>query len=554
MKKIAVTLMLMCCFLINTVASASMILEYDGGVHNYTGAVYELAVNGKTLSDLPLEPIIFNDRALVPVREVFEALGAKVDYEESDKSIIISYGKKSVGLKIGSYYATVDKKKKTIPDKVAPRLIAKWGESAKTMVPVRFISESVGLDVDFVEDKGLISISDGTVRPSANPTLKPTESPMPSFDNKLNKLTYSEKDGVVTITVFASNEIGNISKAAVTASGVLYTDVDKASYSVDNKTEVLLGAVKAVRFGQHETATRIALDTENMEKYSVSLSADRKAVVIKVSSDKNADVTPNETPEPTASPSAKPSSKPTANPSASPSASPTPSATPKPIKYNSEKIVVIDAGHGGSDPGASGYLMTEEEKEAYYAALESTEVILPTMKPGTGKKYDEKDIALTVAKKVRDNLKDNGIKVIMTRDKDVYPTLDARPELANEEGAVIFVSIHLNSTTSAVTAAKGIEVYYSEQNNDDDISLTSKQLATILLDKVLDSTDAKSRGVKTGNLLVNRKCMMPSALIEIGFMNNPDELELMATESYQDKLAAGISQGIIAAHKKVKLP
>ncbi len=552
MKKMAITLFLLCCFLMNTVASASLLLEYDGGIHNYTGAVYDLKVNGKTLSDLPLEPIIFNDRALVPVREVFEALGAEVDYEETDKSITIDYDDTTVRLRIGSVTARVNGKNKTIPDKVAPRLIAKWGESAKTMVPVRFISESVGLKVDFDEDEGIISVSDGTtsVRPTANPTASPTATPAPVLTNKLNKLKYDEEDGVVTVTVSASDSIEKISDAAVTSSNVLYVDVYGASYTTDNKTEVNLGAVKAVRFGLHEESTRIAVDTENMKKYSVALSADRKSVVIKVSEDEEADVEPDETPAPTTSP------KPTTSPSASPSASPSPTATatPKPIKYSEEKIVVIDAGHGGSAPGAIGYLMTDEEKEAYYAALESTEPILSTMAPGTGKKHNEKDIVLSVAKKVKEIIEDKGVNVIMTSKGDTYPTLESRPELANTKGAVLFVSIHANSTNYDVTAAQGIEVYYSEQNNDDDLGVTSKQLSNALLDSLTKFTNAKSRGVKTGNLLVNRKCLMPSSLIEIGFLNNPDELELMASDSYQDKLAAGITQGVLSIWKKVELP
>ena len=144
--------------------------------------------------------------------------------------------------------------------------------------------------------------------------------------------------------------------------------------------------------------------------------------------------------------------------------------------------------------------------------------------------------------------------MILTREGDTYPTLDSRPELANEEGAVIFVSIHLNSTVSPVTGAKGIEVYYSTQNNDDELGITSKELAQEILECVIDSTDAFSRGVKSGNLLVNRKCRMPSALIEIGFMNNPVELELMIDEDYQDKLAMGIARGIIEMHEMVEIP
>lgn len=560
MKKIATTLCLIGCLFVNTVASASMILEYDGSVHNYTGNIYSLSVNGKTLSDLPLEPIIFNDRALVPVREIFEELGADVDYDAIRKLVAVSYKNKVVRLEIGSSVATVNGKKCEIPDNASPKLIAKWGHSAKTMVPVRFISENIGLDVEFDSEKGHIEVSDIKARPSSNPTSTPT--PEDSSEVKINKISSVYEDDVVEIRVSANGVIEEISKPSVTASGVLFVDAYGVKYIVDNTTAVDLGPVKAVRVGLHDDCTRVAIDTEDMKKYSVALSTDKKEIIFKISADENADIELDETPapttkpsaSPTTSPTASPSGRPTANPTASPTVAPSASPTPKPIKYDSQKIVVIDAGHGGSDPGTQGNLMNEDELAAYKAAVESTELILATMAPGKGEKYYEKDIALSVAKKVKENLEANDIKVIMTREKDTYPALDERPALANEEGAVIFVSIHLNSTVSPVTAAKGIEVFYSEQNNDDDISLTSKQLANYVLDKTIDSTDAFSRGVKTGNLLVNRKCLMPSALIEIGFMNNPIELANMITESYQDKLAAGISQGIIAAWNDVELP
>lgn len=546
MKKIAITLCVLCCFLVNTAYAASMLLEYDGGIHNYTGAVYELKINGKTITDLPLEPIIFNDRALVPVREVFEELGATVNYYDTDKVIRISYGSKTVKLQIGSSMATVDGIKRSIPDGVAPKLIAKWGEDAKTMVPVRFISENVGLDVEFDGENGIISISEKSVRPSANPTVtpSPTATPTPTvYSSVLNKLKYEEDDGVVTVTVSASGEIDSISKPATTSAGVLYVDVYGAKYTTANTTEVNLGGVKAVRFGLHEDCTRIAIDTSGMKKYSASLASDKKSVVFKISGDANAALS-------TPASSAKPSASPTV------SASPTPTASPtsKPIVYSDKMTVVLDAGHGGSDPGAISYLMNEEEMEKYYAALESTEPIIATMEHGSGEKYNEKDIALSVTKKVKAKLEAKGINVIMTRTGDTYPTLDARPALANEEGAVIFVSIHLNSTTSAVTAAKGIEVYYSEQNNDDELGVTSKELAKKILNAAVDAAGAKSRGVKSGNLLVNRKCLMPSALVELGFMNNPEELELLTSESYQNKLATGIANGIISAHNAITIP
>lgn len=526
MKKTAILFFLLCCLFMNTAASASMILEYDGSVHNYTGAVYALAVNGKTLTNLPLEPIIFNDRALVPVREVFEALGAQVGYRDTDKTISISYAKTKVKLQIGNTQATVNGVKKTIPDNAAPRLIAKWGGSAKTMVPVRFISESVGLNVDFDGNRGLISVSDGS---AATPT--PTAAPQPSAV-KLNKVEFSQDGDVVTVKVSANGEISAITDAAVTASQVLFVDVSNATYTTSNKTEVNLGSVIAVRMGIHGANARIAIDTQNMKKYSASLSTDRKAVVFKITASDTADV-----------------SQPTPPPPSTPTATPAPST--KPSVPNGEKIVVIDAGHGGSDPGADGSLMNADELAAFDAALQTTEPILATMPAGSGQNFKEKDIALNVAKKVQANLEANGVKVLMTRSGDTYPTLDERPELANSRGAVIFLSIHLNSTSAEVTAANGMEIYYSEQNNSDNYGITSKQMAELILKSTTSATGSKSRGVKSGNLLVTRKSTMPANLIEIGFMNNPRELEKLITDSYQSKIAAGITDGIMSAYWKI---
>ncbi len=566
MKKIAVTLLLIYCLFMNTVFAESMILEYDGGVHNYTGDVYKLVVNGKTLTDLPLNPIIFNNRAVVPVREVFEALGATVIYNGNNNSVTVNYGTKKVVLTIGMQTALVNGLRKTIPDGVGAKLIGKWGEYPKTMVPVRFISENIGLDVGYDGENKIISVTEKSTRPTANPTStpKPTRTPAPvktaspkdpeDENNQystatLTKIKYDVEDDVVTIKVNADAKIDSISKPVLTSSGVVYIDVYGAKNALPNKTEVYEEVVETIRVGQHEDYVRIAIDTDGVKKYSAALSSTKKSITFKLSGSRNADVDiPEETVKPTTSPTTKPSTKPTVSPSE------TPEPTPKAMEYDSKKIVVLDAGHGGIDPGASGFLMTDEEKEAYYRVLESEKPDLSTMEHGTGEEWYEKVIALSVVKKIKQNLEDNGIEVILTRRGDTYPTLDERPELANEEGAVIFVSVHLNSTIYQVTAAKGIEVYYSTQNNDDELGVTSRELAQEILDCTIDATDATSRGVKSGNLLVNRKCMMPSALIEIGFMNNPDELELLVDEDYQDKLAAGIARGIVKVHEDIKIP
>jgi N-acetylmuramoyl-L-alanine amidase len=529
-KRIAFILAIICCFLFGGAVSASMILEYGGGVHNYTGSVFSLSVNGEEIKDLPLEPIIFNDRALVPVREVFEALGAKVVYKEDTRRIIISYSGKKVTIQIDSNVAQIDERTTKIPDGVTPMLIAKWGESAKTMVPVRFVSDSVGLEVSFDAKEGRISVSE-----KEKEKEKEEDKDTQKTQNKITGISAKEKDGVVTVTVTASENVSKISSPAVTAGGTLYVDVENMGYSISNKKEINLGAVLALRMGLHENSVRIAIDTENMKKYNVSVSG--KNIVFTITADETADIEPADKEDEKTDTDKKDAT------------------SPKPSELSGGKIyVVLDAGHGGTDPGAIGNLMTEEELEVFCKALESEEPIIDTLEAGTGKSYYEKTIALSVTKKVRDKLEGKGVNVIMTRTGDTYPTLDERPELANKRGAAMFLSIHLNSTVMPVTAANGIEIYYSESNNDDSYGITSKEMASIILKKATKSAGATSRGVKSRNLLVTRKSVMPANLIEIGFMNNPEELLKLISDEYQEKIAEGIAEGILEVLGKIKLP
>ncbi len=532
MKRIAVVMAIFCCFLFGAKASAAMILEYDGGVHNYTGSIFSLSVNGKQLDNLPLAPIIFNDRALVPVREVFEALGATVSYEGETKKITVTYkGKKGV-IQIDSEDAEIDGKKVKIPEGITPKLIAKWGESAKTMVPVRFVSDSVGLIVEFDVSKGMIM-----VREDKPEQENVSENQPAAPQNKITDISATEQDGVVTVKVKASGTVGKMTKPAVTQSGVLYVDVENMGYKVSNKQQINLGAVLAVRLGLHDSSVRIAIDTEEMDDYYVSASGNyitfkiaKEGAEIVKDTEENGEKTEEEP---------KVEEKP----------------RPKPSELSGGKIyVVLDAGHGGTDPGALGTLMTEEELAVYHEALESTEPIVDTLLAGTGEKYKEKDIALSVVKKVQKKLEEKGVDVILTRSGDTYPTLDERPELANNRGAAMFLSIHLNSTVMPVTAAQGMEIYYSETNNGKEYGITSKEMASIILKKTVKSADTQSRGVRARNLLVTRKSYMPSNLIEIGFMNNPDELAKLITDEYQEKIADGIAEGILEVLGKIKLP
>ena len=168
--------------------------------------------------------------------------------------------------------------------------------------------------------------------------------------------------------------------------------------------------------------------------------------------------------------------------------------------------VFIDAGHGGSDPGALGF------------------------------GYRESDLNLQVAKKVESKLKSKGIDVKMSRSSDIYYSLSERAEMANDYGADAFVSIHQNSAESA--SANGIETYYNRNKEEE------KPLSNDVQTQVINKTGATNRGVKNAEFTVLVKSNMISALVECGFISNESEVKNLSDSDYQDKLATGIADGI----------
>ena len=168
--------------------------------------------------------------------------------------------------------------------------------------------------------------------------------------------------------------------------------------------------------------------------------------------------------------------------------------------------VFIDAGHGGSDPGALGF------------------------------GYRESDLNLQIAKKIESKLKSRGIDVKMSRTSDIYYSLSERAEMANDYGADAFVSIHQNSAES--TSANGIETYYNRNKEEE------KPLSNDVQTQVINKTGATNRGVKNAGFTVLVKSNMISALVECGFISNESEVKNLSDSDYQDKLATGIADGI----------
>lgn len=170
-------------------------------------------------------------------------------------------------------------------------------------------------------------------------------------------------------------------------------------------------------------------------------------------------------------------------------------------------IIVIDPGHGGRDGGALG----------------SNNLL-------------EKEVVLQIALKLGNLLKQQGIKVIYTRDHDYTMGLSERAELANKIDADYFISIHANSSTDR--NANGTEIYIYRKGGE------AERLAYQVQKKLVEEIKTRDRGIKAANFVVLKESVMPAILIEVAFISHDKECEQLNREAFLQATAYGIASGI----------
>ena len=184
------------------------------------------------------------------------------------------------------------------------------------------------------------------------------------------------------------------------------------------------------------------------------------------------------------------------------------------------KVICIDPGHGGKDPGAIG----------------------PT---GTYEKENTLAIGLLLCEK----LERNGAKVYMTRDTDknvahdvatAEQELEARIAIAKQAKADLFVSIHNDGFISPT--ANGATTYHNG-------SPESTHFASFVQQKLVDSLSIQDRGSRFASFYVIRRALMPAVLVEVAFISNPDEEMLLASDDGRSKAASGLFEGIVSYYK-----
>ncbi|MGF1602065.1 MAG: N-acetylmuramoyl-L-alanine amidase [Thermosynechococcaceae cyanobacterium] len=189
-----------------------------------------------------------------------------------------------------------------------------------------------------------------------------------------------------------------------------------------------------------------------------------------------------------------------------PAASAGGSSTPIAVKPGA-KIVMIDPGHGGRDPGAVGR-----------GGLQEKRVVLP------------------VSLRVVEELRRRGINAQLTRTSD--QTVDLAPRVRKAEGvrADIFVSIHANAISLSRPEVNGLETFYYQ---------TGARLARNIHRNILQSVPVKDRRIRQARFYVLRKSSMPAVLVELGYVTGSTDAPRLATKSHQDQLAVAIAKGIV---------
>jgi N-acetylmuramoyl-L-alanine amidase len=177
-----------------------------------------------------------------------------------------------------------------------------------------------------------------------------------------------------------------------------------------------------------------------------------------------------------------------------------------PLSAGAFDTVVIDPGHGGSDPGA----------------------VRGSIK--------EKHLALDVSQRLEGCLRYNGIRTIMTRRSDSTLSLSARAKIANRYPRAIFVSIHFNA--SKRRSASGMETFY--------MSDKGKRLAASVQRSLDNRVPGKDRGWNEENFKVLRATQGTAILVECGFISNPSEAQNCASWAHRQKVASAIARGLVA--------
>lgn len=447
-----------------------------------------LVINGER-ADCDVPPEIVNGRTMVPVRVLFEYYNADVSWNEVLRQAVIKSGSTIMIFNIDSRLMYLNGEPHTLD--AAPFI-----KEGRTLVPVRFISEKLNYKVGWNESTRTVTVEKPDDEDSS--VTNPAPDTNPPKDNepktKLKDIQVKNTGSVYEVLVSLSAKIEPKVMTLKEPHRLILDFHDISQAIADGDIESDNEHIIETRWAVHDDYTRVVIETSEKADYSISyISGTNCKISIKL---------PEEDTE------------------------------QRPALPSGAPIVIIDAGHGGHDPGALG-------KD------DNDEIILM-----------EKEVCLDIAKRVRDKLEASGVSVIMTRSTDIAlgeteaEDLNRRAEIANNTDASLFVSIHNNSFTSG--DPHGTCTLYAGLGTNTDYGITGKELAQNIHDYILEYTGLYDRGIiERPGLAVLRKTKMPAVLIECAFISNADDQKVLASKDGREKLSRAIYDGIIKSLKKM---
>lgn len=449
---------------------------------------------------------IVNGSVMVPLRLVAEQLGYTVKWDNVTKTALIDQKGTTLKLIVDNPIAEASGKQVKLDN---PPFLS----GSTTLVPLRFVGEQTGTTVGWdnvtktvyltspVPEIGggdtVINPDTSVTEPSDNGSSIPSggstatdatnQAAITNLSFMDNKLIIAV-NGSVSPNVFAMT---NKDRIVVDLPNTAFADTFSQNLSIGQNQNGQLTVtdypnVSAVRyslFSSSPSTIRIVIDLNSANTYSV-VNANDGLIFIDLNGT-SSDPPVTTTPE-------------------------VPVTTPPPTSViTGKKLVVIDAGHGGKDPGGISV-----------------------------NKYKEKDFTLATTLKIEALLKNEpNIELVLTRSGDTYPTLQERAKLANNLKADLFISIHANSIAAGSKSnPSGVETYYTRKE--------SLQFANVVHKYLVPATGIQDRGVRQANYHVTRETKMPAILLECGYLSNTKDEALLYSEDFQQRVAEAVVAGI----------
>lgn len=457
-----------------------------------------LIVDGKRIQcDVP--PIIDNNRTLVPARAFFESLGASVSWNSIKKQVIIKYNDIKIILVIGSNVAYVNSVIKILDSLPVVK-------DNRTLIPVRFVSENLGYDVSW----------EGATQ---SVILKKLEESVPDIDppdtdvdqeevitTSITSLTYSLSGNSFILKFNFSKPLESYNIYNLDNPVRTVVELNGASYDNSRTITVGNGGLKQIRMANHDSYYKVVADLDEVLSKKFVLASNRLTATLAFTLSEKIDDSDVESDIPSAG---------------KPEETPNTSNNDKYWNVTDDSVIVLDAGHGGSDVGAIGY--DRDGNRLFY----------------------EKDLNLTVTLEVARILKKNGIKVLLTRSDDTYVSLSQRYNKSNSNNALLFVSIHHNSHPTPDPYG-AITLYSAKKDKKYPNLKSSRSIAQIIQKNLVNSTALFDGGIRSeDDLAVLGGTQTSAVLVEVAFISSYDDQEFLISDTNLMKAASGIADGIL---------